>query len=177
VGFITIFRRACLDGITISGHNSTDYPASQWPLSLDTVQLTFENTIHYGFDTELGDAEWNKTLPSGGAVLHLGPDFRPYTLGVFHEIRCLNIIRKALVDYYADESANARIRDPKKVHHCMNYLRQMVLCRADLKLEWVRAPRGNHVTVWEVTHTCKDWTAIYDAAEGNYASYQGHLKV
>jgi len=96
---------------------------------------------------------------------------------MFHEIRCLNIILKTLAAYYADESEDSHIQNPQLAHHCMNYLRQMVLCRRSLRLQSVRASRGNHVTAWDVTDTCLDWTMVYDAAEKNYQDYLHHLKV
>ncbi|KXN87295.1 hypothetical protein AN958_00156 [Leucoagaricus sp. SymC.cos] len=86
-------------------------------------------------------------------------------------MRCLNIIRKTLAQYYADASDNAQIQNPRLAQHCMNFLRQMILCRSNSRLESVRASKGNHVTSWEVTHTCQDWTAVYEAAEDNYRDY------
>jgi len=152
-------------------------PPIHWELSLEPAWLSRENTVHYSFDTQYADEEWNTTLPSGGTLLHLGPDFEPFTLGMFHEIRCLNIIRKTLATYYADESGDPQIQNLQLSHHCMNYLRQMVLCRRNLRLQSVRASRGNHVTVWDVTHTCLDWTIVYDAAEKNYQDYLHYSRV
>jgi len=167
--------------VFLSGHKySYDdvddyYPGLQvWRLPLEPVHLSYENTVHYPFDTEFGDEEWNTTLPTGGALLHLGSSFRPFTLGMFHEIRCLNIIRKTLANYYADSTDNAAIEHSELAQHCMNYLRQMVLCRSSLNLEPVRAAKGNHVTVWDITHTCRDWEAVYEAAEKNYQEYLTH---
>ncbi|KAF5360892.1 hypothetical protein D9756_004516 [Leucocoprinus leucothites] len=181
LGMLIIAHKTPSPFSTIPGTKRTytyvgeDYP-THWPFEpLDNVHLSQENTVHYAFNTELGEAEWNATLPSGGSLLHLGPTYRPFTLGMFHEIRCLNIIRKTLADYYADESEDAQIRSPQLAHHCMNFIRQMVLCRANLRLEPVRAAKGNHVTAWEVTHTCQDWTAVYSAAERNYQDYLTHI--
>jgi hypothetical protein len=148
-----------------------DYPQA-WPLPpLQKVYLSLENSAHYEFDTPLGIAEWNATLPLGGVTVRLGPDRRPFTLGLFHRLRCLNIIREVLSDFYADASPTAKITRPDLVQHCMNHLRQMTLCSADLRLESLRKPGGNRVTVPEVTHTCKDWGAVYEAAEQNHQEY------
>ncbi|KIJ44342.1 hypothetical protein M422DRAFT_168394 [Sphaerobolus stellatus SS14] len=154
------------------GYLGGDYP-NVWPLPpLEMVHMTFENTVHYAFDSELGDAEWNATLPLGGTTLYLGPSSRPFTLSLFHQLRCINIIRKELQEYYANNSPTAEIGRPALVEHCMNYLRQMVLCSSDLHLESVRAPKGNHLTVPDVTHKCRDWNPIYEAAENNYWEYK-----
>ncbi|KAF9524162.1 hypothetical protein CPB83DRAFT_820499 [Crepidotus variabilis] len=146
----------------------SDYPL-EWPIpSLNTVHMSLENSLHYAFDTTQGRAEWNTTLPSGGALVYLGPHKRPFTLGMLHQIRCLGIIREILDDFYADDSPNAKVDRPHLARHCMNYIRQMVLCNGDLRLENVRAAKGKRLTVPEVTHTCKDWSAVYAAADDNF---------
>ncbi|RDX57167.1 hypothetical protein OH76DRAFT_1394946 [Lentinus brumalis] len=158
-------------GLGNPAYRGRDYPRA-WPLPpLAPVHLSHEDSVHYSLETEVGVAEWNATLPSGGAVIHLGPDGRPFTVSMFHQMRCLDIIRDVVVSYYLDSSPNARPGKPKLVHHCMNYLRQTVMCRGDLHIETVRAPSGPTVTVSAVTHSCKDWTAVYDAAEENYRGF------
>lgn len=148
-----------------------DYP-DEWPIGpLETVYLSLENTVHYAFNTPAGRAEWNTTLPSGGAVVYLGPERKPFTLGMLHQIRCLGIIREILDDFYMDQSPDAKIQRPQLAAHCMNHLRQMVLCNADMRLETVRASRGHGLTVNEVMHTCRDWTAVYKAAEDNFLDF------
>ncbi|KAI0919670.1 hypothetical protein AcW1_003136 [Taiwanofungus camphoratus] len=148
-----------------------DYPQT-WPLSpLATVHISRENSMHYALDTAMGLAEWNASLPSGGVLLHLGPTLRPFSLSMLHQLRCLDILREILVAFYADESSTAQVEKPHLAKHCMNYLRQMVLCRADTRLESVRAPKGHGTTVWEVTHVCKDWSAVLSAAEQNWKEY------
>lgn len=138
---------------------------------LRTALLSHEDSFHYALDTELGIAAWNATLPRGGAVLRLGPGHRSFTLSMFHQLRCLNIIRDTLADLYHDRSAGMGPKRARMAEHCMNYLRQTVSCRADLRLETVRAPSGGQVTASDITHTCKDWTAVYRAAEDNYERY------
>ncbi|KAI0325287.1 hypothetical protein GY45DRAFT_1330469 [Cubamyces sp. BRFM 1775] len=152
-------------------YRSEDFPRA-WPLPpLATVYLAHEDSYHYAVDTALGIAEWNVTLPRGGATLYLGDDARPFTLALFHQLRCLNIIREVVVDFFNDPSPDAKIKRFDMIHHCMNYLRQSVICRGNVRLENVRADLDPHLTVWDVTHTCKDWSAVYKAAEDNYDNY------
>lgn len=63
------------------------------------------------------------------------------------------------------------------MHHCINYLRQLILCQPDLTLE----PQSyflhdqlhkQGVDGLGVTHTCRDWTQVYAALEDNWAEYQ-----
>ena len=161
--------------VFLAAYRGRDYP-QEWPLRpLELVHLTHEDSVHYSIDTVAGEAEWNATLPRGGAILHLGPDLQPFTLGLFHQLRCLNIVRDVIVDFYADDSPAAKMKKPELARHCMNYLRQTVLCRADMRLESVRAPKGHQMTVSDITHTCRDWTPIYEAAEGNFEDYEARL--
>ena len=139
--------------------------------------MSVENTVHYAFDTPQGRAEWsNATLPSGGALVYLGPSYRPFTLGVFHNIRCLGIIREFLDDLYGENHFGEDTRRREIANHCMNNLRQMVLCNADMRLETVRAAVGRAIAVSEVTHTCLDWEAVYLAAEENHRSFKEYQK-
>ena len=157
--------------IWIAAYRGRDYPRA-WPLPpLGPVHLSHEDSVHYSLETDLGVSEWNATLPSGGTVIHLGPDGRPFTVSMFHQLRCLDIIRDVVVGFYLDNSPDARPGKRDIVQHCMNYLRQTVMCRGDLHIETVRAPSGPTVTVSAVTHSCKDWTAVYDAAEENYQKF------
>ena len=154
-----------------AAYKGGDFPQA-WPIPpLDDVYLTHEDGVHYAIDTELGAAEWRATLPSGGSVLYLGDDFRPFTLSMFHQLRCLDIIRDILVEFHFDTSPNATYKHPELAGHCMNYLRQTVMCRANVRLEHVRAPTGPQVVVSDITHSCKDWTAVYRKAEDNYRAY------
>ena len=114
-------------------------------------------------------------LPRGGAVLHLGPDLRPFTLSMFHQLRCLDIVREVIVDFFADNRTDAAYTRPALAAHCMDYLRQTAMCRADLTLESLWSNTSSKVTVSEITHTCKDWMAAYEAAEQNYEAYIGNL--
>lgn len=139
--------------------------------------MSREDSVHYSIDTPAGDAEWNATLPSGGVLLHLGPSFHPFSLSMLHQLRCLNIVREVLVTVYADDAHSLRAPKLALGRHCMNYLRQMVLCRADLRLEPVRAGKGSGLTESDVTHTCKDWTAVYEAAEANHQEYMDRMPV
>ncbi|KAK0460181.1 uncharacterized protein EV420DRAFT_254840 [Desarmillaria tabescens] len=106
------------------------------------------NLKHYALDTETGISEWDRLLPPGGGMVHLGPTQRPFSVSMFHQLRYLNIIRGGL-------------KDPKELlQHCMNYLQQMVLCRADSQLQSVRRSTGRHVTSWSQPRACRSWKIV-----------------
>lgn len=140
------------------------------------VFMTFEDTYHYSINTTISELEWNSTLPTGGAVVFLGPHRKPFTVSVFHQLRCLNIVRMAILQVHQGVLLGGRGDGGELVNHCMNYLRQMVLCRTDTTLETVRAITGRGITVWDITHTCKDWETVYEAAEKNALEYRRSIE-
>ena len=161
-------------GRICTAYEGNDYPR-EWSLPpLETVRIAYEDSVHYAVDTPRGRAEWNSTLPSGGATVRLGPRGREFTVSLFHELRCLDVIRDALVGILTDADGDARPDGAGTLaRHCMNYVRQMVQCRADLRLESIRVPVGAKKAVSDVSHTCRDWSAVHAAAEENYATFVG----
>ncbi|KAK0492299.1 hypothetical protein EDD18DRAFT_1321253 [Armillaria luteobubalina] len=148
-----------------------DYP-QDWSvpgLSDSKVHVYVGNSEHYALDTDLGISEWDKLLPPGGGILHLGPNQRPFSISMFHQLRCLNIIRAGLMD-------SQGVADAQLLHHCMNYLRQMVLCRADGQLQSVRRSTGGGMTTWNQHSVCRDWRMAYDAADANFRDYEQDIR-
>jgi len=89
--------------------------------------MTFEDSVHYQMDTEDGRAEWASLIPGSGLV-YLGEQHHPFSISMFHQLRCLDILREDIVE----GNSNTTLR-----HHCLNYLRQMVMCRGDTELETI----------------------------------------
>lgn len=83
---------------------------------------------------------------------------------MFHQLQCLDIIRKAIVARVNGPSSQTKPTDLQR--HCVNYLRQMVLCRADPHLEEVL---GKPETIVLQGHQCMDWEAVYQALRDNHA--------
>lgn len=74
-------------------------------------------------------------------------------------MHCLVVIQQAL-------EKNSGNND--HVHHCFNYLRQMVLCDASPVLEPVAENRGPRDVNSHVPRTCKDWEAARDLIQRNH---------
>ena len=136
---------------------------------LPVAHLPMENTVHYDLGTDLGILEWNNATlpgPNHDGVVWLttkGGERKPFTFSLFHQLKCLNIVRESLM-----ARRHPPYSEPSRLAiHCMNYIRQMVLCRADLTLESGRHPRGPNTVVSDVTHVCRDWSVIWDEVEAN----------
>ncbi|KAL1737092.1 hypothetical protein EV714DRAFT_265904 [Schizophyllum commune] len=149
-----------------------DYPET-WDIGpLEDVHMPYENTVHYALDTPAGIEQWKTMLPPGGGMLYLGPDKRPFSISVFHQLRCLDILREELVVQFQHADEPPPEKQSPLVNHCMNYIRQTVLCRADLTMESIRGLNYSTSTVSDVTHVCQDHTTIFRAAEENWKEYQ-----
>lgn len=148
------------------GYVDEDYPA-YWDIGeLDDVTMYIHNTMRYEIDSEAGAQDFANLMPSGEHQVFLGPDKRPFTIAMFHQLKCLDIVRRDFINL-----ENAPLSDLG--NHCLNYLYQTVLCHANTRLE----PLRTHIweksaAAWEQDNMCKDWEAVYNAAEDNWAEYQ-----
>lgn len=132
------------------------------------VALTVEESVHFSLSRDDGESIWRASTPTGGGYVHLGAEMRLYSVAMFHQLHCIERLREALVGE----------GDGHHTQHCLNYLRQFILCQPDLTLEEgnfmernfemeedghgdVRMPVGR-------THMCSDWSVVYDAMEGNW---------
>ncbi|KAH9956016.1 hypothetical protein BC827DRAFT_1271217 [Russula dissimulans] len=137
---------------------SSDHPHT-WDIGLlPPIRMNIEPTKHYQLSGPSADAEWAALAPNNG-ILHLGPRRRPYSISLFHQLRCLDIIRRDLVESLA-------LEDSKLSRHCINYMRQMVLCRADLAVDAVLG-RELEPRVRADTNQCVDWRRVYKELEKN----------
>ncbi|EMD38051.1 hypothetical protein CERSUDRAFT_93573 [Gelatoporia subvermispora B] len=122
------------------------------------AQLTIEETLHYG---PTNDEEWLTLFPKGGGYVRLGPDRRLFRVTMFHQLYCLNIIRKAIVD-----ASWINEEDRNTTTFCFNYVHQLSLCAASTRLEPVKQlTSGIGVNGLGMEHTCRDWSLVYTSLE------------
>ena len=73
-------------------------------------------------------------------------------------------------------------RSVNHMFHCMDYLRQTILCNADLTIEWEaltvkeRLPTG-HIDGYGVTHQCRDWVSFFFILFSPYLILQSLLRL
>lgn len=124
----------------------------------EPVWMRIDQTAHYRADTDEGGEEFAKLVPRGGHTVPIKDEetgeSRIYTVTLFHQLKCLGIIR----DNYAE------MRPPSSVtRHCMNYLRQSILCHPNIKIEPVVNNLGSAVRGYETV--CRDWTKVYEEVD------------
>jgi Mycotoxin biosynthesis protein UstYa len=101
----------------------------------------------------------NKTV----AIPDLLPD-RQYAvqLDVFHQLHCLNMIRKRLYMTEADVAPDDKLMEMDHIEHCYDSLRQSLMCAVDvtpLTWKWVEKYQTSKA-VLQVMHTCRDFEAV-----------------
>ncbi|KAI0053246.1 hypothetical protein FA95DRAFT_944727 [Auriscalpium vulgare] len=127
----------------------------------DPVRVVVDDTRHYLLDGAAADNEWAALAPGDG-IIHLGEQRQPFSIAMFHQLRCLNILRQDLaLSYETGEKAP----ESDLSRHCLNYLRQTVLCAGDVHVDpllWdtVLGPKTD-------VYACRNFGAIYDAVEEN----------
>ncbi|KIJ25900.1 hypothetical protein M422DRAFT_136836, partial [Sphaerobolus stellatus SS14] len=72
------------------------------------------------------------------------------SIAMIHQLQCLQVIHEEFVAH------NLTV----KSQHCMEYLRQSILCSADTRLESVRFSKPPHVVSLSGEYECRDWTAV-----------------
>ncbi|KAI9439106.1 hypothetical protein H4582DRAFT_115883 [Lactarius indigo] len=140
----------------------TDYPRT-WDIGiLPPVLMNIESTKHYQLSGYSADAEWAALAPNKGTI-YLGPQHRPFSISLFHQLRCLDVIRRDITESLPPEES-------KLSRHCLNYMRQMVLCRTDLAVDPVLG-RELEAEVRAETNQCVDWRRVYQNLEENQREY------
>jgi hypothetical protein len=93
------------------------------------------------------------------------PDFYITSLDVYHQLHCLNDIRKSIIQYNITGEKLDRLQTMHKFH-CIDSIRQSLMCNADLSLiHWYWAPHpGKHFPNATTTHICRKWSKIEEWA-------------
>ncbi|KAF7945539.1 hypothetical protein EAE96_010306 [Botrytis aclada] len=118
------------------------------------------------------DRAWREIFPAkGGFFVH--PVIAPQrsTFSVFHQLHCVDGIRGA---YWANRHAavnGLQLQDedlpmdlsPSHIRHCIDLLRQTLMCHADTTLEAVDT-KINGVHGFRTEHQCGNWEQLVDWA-------------
>ena len=77
-------------------------------------------------------------------------------MGMMHQLRCLDTIRAQLARPRAE-------REEQPTRHCLNYLRQVLMCRDEgLKLDPFQYAHKVMSLSKHPIRRCKDWRPVYE---------------
>ncbi|KAI0481341.1 hypothetical protein GGR56DRAFT_672359 [Xylariaceae sp. FL0804] len=89
-----------------------------------------------------------------------------FGVAAMHQLHCVMSIKHALLSYERGDATHEGhgTARPDHLHHCLEMLRQAVMCHADLSLDRpVDGTRTQVSTGWGSVHMCRDWSEIYRA--------------
>ncbi|KAI9734546.1 MAG: hypothetical protein M1834_002147 [Cirrosporium novae-zelandiae] len=111
------------------------------------------------------------------------PDQYLIQLEVFHQIHCVDLIRKALyvpevpryrsefTDYFFGDGTTRNFggKDAQHIDHCLDWLRQSLLCNADITpISWQSDPVAKKpLPQLPVTKSCRDMDGVWNWAREN----------
>ncbi|KAM7190179.1 protein of unknown function (DUF3328) domain containing protein [Rhypophila sp. PSN 637] len=132
----------------------------EWFAPPNQVQVTYEYQKHFSVrpDNQTEDP-WMSLMPSSSFITYpsLSPD-EAHGVAVFHQLHCLNGIREA---YWAakDGLPHSHVARPSHVRHCIDYLRQALMCHADTNLEPI-IPELGGASGFGSEHKCRGFWRV-----------------
>ncbi|KAH9476612.1 Oxidase ustYa [Psilocybe cubensis] len=149
------------------------------PIQIQPATLTISKAERFGLYSN--ESEWESILPMGDGFIYHPDDQKHYLVSHFHSLHCLRsfhrYLRMAMVSNPQNDGYT--MLDIGHVHHCLIYLRQILLCNADLTLEPAshkqRTPDGKiveTVTGIDIAHRCTDWEQLWEYMGSNYEQYK-----
>ncbi|KZV89601.1 hypothetical protein EXIGLDRAFT_721174 [Exidia glandulosa HHB12029] len=151
-------RNAADKTYTQIGDDHPDYLV--FPSDLPTVALDVQTSpAHYGVGTPEAYDAWD-WITEEHNWYKLGPTKHAYTPVMAHDLHCLKTFHDAMF---------AKTLKGGHIQHCLQYLRQVILCDPDLTLE---APDELDRDFTQVdaarvgtTHVCRDWSTVWRMSE------------
>ncbi|KAK2607952.1 hypothetical protein N8I77_006591 [Diaporthe amygdali] len=136
---------------------------------VESGQYTFVYNRTFAESSPKSDGAWDTLFPQqAGYFTH--PTIAPHrsTFSVFHLLHCLNGIRQgywAVHDIAAAGDTPLKDGDlpmmisPPHIRHCIDLLRQSLMCNADLTVE-VKDDEAGGVHGFGTEHQCVDWDSL-----------------
>ncbi|KIM98333.1 hypothetical protein OIDMADRAFT_20062 [Oidiodendron maius Zn] len=120
------------------------------------------------------DYLWSEEMDARKALIYLSPQQeateRPEvgSISMFHQLHCLTSLREALQRAGGGEDIGVDWKDNVHWPHCMQYLRESILCFADPTIERGPIINGTRFRGIDGAHdvrTCRDNSALFQLRE------------
>lgn len=140
----------------------------------EPVAMGLHETMRFGLNAseKIGDADWATVLrlSDGYGRARIGPERRVFVVSYFHQLHCLRGIQRGIVFPEATDDVSPA---PEHIHHCINYLRQTLLCTAADMLEkgdFMASSFSSGSTIGDAL-VCQDWEVLIGAMQRNYDEF------
>ncbi|KAH8884196.1 hypothetical protein GQ53DRAFT_846499 [Thozetella sp. PMI_491] len=163
-------------------------PPQEFIPDIPSRGATFKFPTKYEDTGPDGDRLWDELMPVGAGFVRVPyprrfnmPASEPieddneegelYSLSVTHQLHCLAVLRHVIIKY--EKHDKSRFAGDGHEYHCLDYIRQAVLCAGDTTLDYADDQvigQDGKVTRYgftgaNSTHMCRDWDAIKKFAE------------
>lgn len=154
-----------------------DYPETvPFNTTSGSIPLLVNITSDFPISGPNASKKWESIYPPGYGFVRLGDESRLLCVAMFHQLHCIEKMR-----IYLDDPSNKHVALPHQ-HHCMNYLRQLFLCKGDTTLEPIYGSEEGDIVDDSVDlsmrsgsgvkHSCGHWQRVYEAVEDNYIRWK-----
>ncbi|KAF7532284.1 hypothetical protein G7054_g8114 [Neopestalotiopsis clavispora] len=141
---------------------------------LHTYTTSFEfNRSFAGDPSKDVTAAWTSLIPKGQGAIKLPVPHEYgghiYNIAGFHGLHCLYTLRQSFFAFYDATTGSRGLEDEeaarmlKHGRHCIEYVRQALMCNPDLSLEPVEEGTG-YLKSWGFERQCKDLQELSDWA-------------
>ncbi|KAF2250332.1 hypothetical protein BU26DRAFT_379493, partial [Trematosphaeria pertusa] len=139
---------------------------------LATEEKMFRQEQLFGEPSNASNAAWGALFPKRGGFFN-HPDIAPErsAYAVFHQLHCLNALRASYWTAFdaAMSSSSEPLKpeaippeiSPKHMRHCIDLLRQALMCTPDLTGEVKNETLGG-VTGFGTVHECRSWGGLME---------------
>ncbi|KAF3768853.1 hypothetical protein M406DRAFT_327269 [Cryphonectria parasitica EP155] len=163
-------------------------PAQAFVAEIPMKEVKFDFPTAYEDTSIDGDKLWDDLMPVGSGFVRVPhprqydmpaskaiegdpEDAEIYSVSALHQLHCLGVIRDVIKKY--ESHSKSRFAGAGHEYHCIDYLRQSIMCAGDTTLDYAEAHAGDGRRTGfsgaNSTHQCRDWDALVGWAVENRA--------
>ncbi|MCJ1300462.1 hypothetical protein MMC08_003259 [Hypocenomyce scalaris] len=176
-----------INGTLLNNHNHSIFRDDPSPLvdaAWDRIAAIGTTSISTAETRKIGLDPTDPTLAKYPLSFGLGPDAYIAELDIFHQIHCLNALRKTATQnfpyYFGSEFPNSKPDEAHTAHvsHCIHILLQNLMCKADVDIvthRWLDV-RLHPFPDFNVQKRCRDFDAILKWQEDHIVDFDRFME-